>query len=165
MTTVEENDSQAKDACNKFWEYIESETGSHIPMYIRNLLKLNGFNSAMSIKLLDEEDLKEIENMVQTGAIKNVVPNATDLKEYLGPFNDTAEHFSFLRGYKKMLLSISSYVRDKGPENVGKNIKPVTVPEMFINRFKGSRNDSKSVTLTSQSNTQGTVTGSKTTCK
>lgn len=52
------DDKENMDPCNVFWATIENETGSQIPQYIRNVLKYNGFNSAMSLKLLDENDLE-----------------------------------------------------------------------------------------------------------
>lgn len=102
------------DSCDLFWRSIENETGSQIPTYIRNILELNGFNSEMSIKLLEVEDLDEIEKLVQSGTMSTCVPKDFDLSSLYGPFKDSPEKFTFLRGYRKMLLAIAMQIKEKG---------------------------------------------------
>lgn len=108
----------------------------------------------MSIKLLDEEGLNEIEKMVTSGALKNILPPTANLEEYVGPFHEAAQNFCILRGYRKMLLSISNYIRDKGPENIGKTTKATTFHEMFSGRAKNSTK-----TMALKPNQQGYVRG------
>lgn len=118
-------DETKKDPCDSFWEAIEKETGSYIPPYIRNILKYHGFNSAMSIKLLDDGDLDDVELSVRSGIMDNFASKDTSTdnsKEIYGPF-EAKEKFSFLRGFRKVLVAISAYIRDKGSENVGNTMK------------------------------------------
>lgn len=65
MADKEANDKEniKQDACNKFWDAIELETGSEIPLYLRNILQIHGFNCAMSLKLMDEKDIDDIETI------------------------------------------------------------------------------------------------------
>ncbi|KAJ6643044.1 hypothetical protein Bhyg_08000, partial [Pseudolycoriella hygida] len=60
--------NRGQDPCQIFWNNIEDKTGSHLPLYVRNILKYNGFNCAMSMKLLEEDDLIAIEATVKSNA-------------------------------------------------------------------------------------------------
>lgn len=154
--TDKENDKQAskQGACNKFWDAIELETGSEIPLYLRNILKHHGFNCAMSIKLMDEEDLDDIETMVTSGAFQSIFMNDADVTEhFLGPFCKKPDSFRILRGYRKMFMSISNYIREKGPENVAKTHSSTILPAMFSGK---SRISTKRKTST-LSTLQGTI--------
>ncbi|KAJ6639598.1 hypothetical protein Bhyg_12345, partial [Pseudolycoriella hygida] len=70
-------------------------------MYIRNVLCFHGFNSAMSIKLLEDDDLNDIEKSVQSRVMANYASSneaaQSDPKELYGPFASNAS-FCFLRG-------------------------------------------------------------------
>lgn len=55
----------AENGFDQFWNIIESKTGSQIPSYIREILNFHGFNSPMSVALMEEEDLSEIEKAVK----------------------------------------------------------------------------------------------------
>lgn len=163
-STKESNDKEiAKQAskqaaCNQFWDAIELETGSDIPLYLRNILQHHGFNCAMSIKLMDEQDLDDIEIMVTSGAFQGIFMDDADAPElFLGPFSKKPNSFRILRGYRKMFMSISNYIREKGPENVAKTPKTprsTILPEMFSSKSKRS---AKSTTLTSQLSLHGTI--------
>lgn len=118
------DDKENMDPCNVFWATIENETGSQIPQYIRNVLKYNGFNSAMSLKLLEEKDLDEIETIVQSKVFLGLIPSDGNKKEILGPFHDVMDKFIFPRGYRKVLLAISTYIREKGADRFCKAVKP-----------------------------------------
>lgn len=118
MDTTKELSTQAneKDACNEFWDSIQSTTGLIVPSYIRNILKLNGFNSVMSLRFLDEEDLNEIENFVKSGGMLRILPSDANLNDFYGPFLESRTDFQFLRGHRKVLKYVSSFVREKETE-------------------------------------------------
>lgn len=120
------------DECNKFWETIQRETGAQIPIYIRNILMFNVFNSALSIRLLDESDLNDIESLVQSGTMKSLLPEDFDFEKIYGPFHKSVDKFTFLRGHRKSLLAIKDHIQEK----VAKNI--------FANTAPKSKNDSAS---------------------
>lgn len=122
MNTDDEKENQEQKAENKngenafdkFWNSVEENTGSHIPSFIRNVLNLNGFNSPMSIALLDKEDLDEMEKSLKAGHMKPMLP--TNDASFFGPFM-SADQFYFPLGYKKVLLKISDNFRQNGAED------------------------------------------------
>lgn len=114
--------SIADSGFDQFWNTIETKTGSQIPSYIRNILNFHGFNSPMSVALLDEEDLNEIEKAVKSDTTDKT-DEKTESNGCYGPFKSRKD-FYFPRGYRKVLLSISEYIRQKGAENVLLTVKP-----------------------------------------
>lgn len=70
--------------------------------------------------MLEESDLDEIEKLVRSGIFQQILPASTKLEEFYGPFHAAVESFSFLRGFRKVLMNISAYICDKGSENIGK---------------------------------------------
>lgn len=137
-----------KDVSDIFWNTIETKTGANIPSYIRNILNVNGFNNPMSISLLDDEDLNEMEKSIQTERVK--ILNSKNQKAVFGPF-DGHKDFYFLRGYRKALLSISKFIRDKGPENVLCTADPQSnsLQTSLKNRFMSGKGTSKETVLMS----------------
>lgn len=111
----EQSDEHKDNVIDKFWDTIEQKTGSIIPSYIRNVLNLSGFNSPMSVSLLDDVDLMDIEKSIQEGRMKKMIPEND--KTFFGPFF-TSSTFYFPAGYKKVLLKISEYIRLNGSENI-----------------------------------------------
>lgn len=75
----------------------------------------------MSIKLLDDDDLTDMETSVRSGVMASC-GTSERIKELYGPFASN-ESFSFLRGFRKVLLAIAGHIREKGSENVGKTTK------------------------------------------
>lgn len=118
MNVTEEIRIGRKDACNEFWDNIESITDFVVPTYVRNILKLNGFDSAATVQLIDEDDLKQIDNFGKSGGIHRILPTNTDLSDFYGPFLNSKEDFHILQGHRKVLLNISAFIRDKGYKNV-----------------------------------------------
>lgn len=154
-STKEPSDKQAskQNACNKFWDTIELETGSEIPLYLRNILRHHGFNCAMSIELMDEKDLDDIETMVTSGKLQSIFMDDVDseaTEKFLGLFYKKPKEFQILRVYRKMFMSISKYIREKG----SKNVRSTILPEMFNSKSKKA---AKSSASTSQLILQGTI--------
>lgn len=98
MTENEELSGKRKNDYDLFWTGIEKMTGSHIPVYIRDVLNENGYNSPLSLGLLDEEDLIDMESKVRKRSEETIDnPDAHRLTD--APFKSMAE-FYFPRGYK-----------------------------------------------------------------
>lgn len=95
---------------NKFWEVIETKLGCNVPKYIQNILALNGYDTALSIRTITMEDVQYLENYARND-MKNRIPQDADQKDYYGSFVDNPKEFSFLRGHVKLLQEIVSYIK------------------------------------------------------
>lgn len=142
------DDSKNKNDFGTFWNGIETMTGSNIPMYIRDVLNQNGYNSPLSLELLEEEDICDMEAKIRNSVRKTTEKSESDpgAKFIDAPF-ESKEEFYFPKGYRKQLLRIAQWIRERGAENVLLNLRaPVQASSnlCFINK-KGP-----TCTLTSQ---------------
>lgn len=103
---------EIKDACNEFWDYVEDITGFSVPAYLRNILKLNGFDRAETVELIEEEDFTIIDSFAKSGEMQSILPVDANLSDFYGPFINL-KHFRILQGHRKMLLKISVLIREK----------------------------------------------------
>lgn len=115
----DKNDQQ-KEILSVFWDTIEKMTGAIIPIYIREILNIHGFNSPMSVALLDIDDLNEIEKAVRADNMKRSISTSTPTEntEVQRPHELFSTEFCFPRGYRKALIKISELIREKGSENI-----------------------------------------------
>ncbi len=118
-------DTPGTDDYHEFWNNIENITCFVVPTYLRNVLKFHGFDSAMSVKLIDEDDLKAIENFVTSGGMLRTLKSDVDLADFYGPFVESLSDFRILAGHRKVLLGISALIREKELQFFSNDPKPV----------------------------------------
>lgn len=95
-----------------FWDLIQVKMQCEVPIYLRNLLHLNGFSNVVSVKEMDDEDITELENFVKTEKLKSLLPERYNPTDYFGQYAD-ASSFEIPRGTRKMLKEISRYASEK----------------------------------------------------
>lgn len=96
----------------KFWNIIEVKMGCNVPKHIQNILALNGYENAVSIKTLTSEDFNQLQSFARSDMYKRI-PENSDLKDYYGSFYSTPEEFIFLPGYIKLIEEIVSFIKCK----------------------------------------------------
>ncbi|XP_037035919.1 maternal protein tudor-like [Bradysia coprophila] len=92
-----------------FWNLVEAQVRCTIPTYVKNLLRLRGFDNALSVKALTDEDLKSLETFARTKMWMYIPPGAND-KDYYHMFSSDPESFEILPGHVKMLKEIAKQV-------------------------------------------------------
>lgn len=99
---------------NNTFEKLESFFHIKYPNFIKEILKLTGFDSLYGLNTLDETTIKEIEEEVNKsilnndGIIENIVKN-TVYEKKLSEISDE-NPFKFLIGHKSILLNIKKDV-------------------------------------------------------
>ncbi|KAF5282760.1 hypothetical protein FQR65_LT02757 [Abscondita terminalis] len=92
-----------------FWKYIKDTFQVDLPVFIINILKVNGYDNVMALKGFSESDINSIENFA-----KDVLPNIIniedqdEIKKYYGFFSKNYTKFCIPPGIKKSLLNIGS---------------------------------------------------------
>lgn len=103
----------------KFWDLIEVKLGCNVPIYVQNILALNGYENALSIKTLTSEDMEYLRNYARND-MHNRIPEGANLSDYYGPFSERPKEFEFLRGHLKLMeqlvLLINETILSKGHE-------------------------------------------------
>ncbi|KAJ6647511.1 hypothetical protein Bhyg_02734 [Pseudolycoriella hygida] len=114
---------------DKFWNVIEVKMGCNVPKHIQNIVALNGYENAVSIKTITSEDMRSMQIFAQT-TMKDRIPEDSNLEDYYGSFGPTPDKFAFLPGYIKLIEEIVSFIKQKtelnGPEFFA--FKSKTVP-------------------------------------
>lgn len=105
--------------CEKFWDLIEVKFGCSVPRYVQNILALNGYDNALSVKTIGAEDMEYFQKYAREEMHKSVPQNA-DLRDYYGSFYKSKEDFVFLRGHVKLIeqivFLINTTIASKGTE-------------------------------------------------
>ncbi|XP_037035914.1 maternal protein tudor-like isoform X2 [Bradysia coprophila] len=96
-------------ATDDFWNQVEAQVRCTIPTYVKNLLRLRGYDNALSVKALTDEDLKSLETFARTKMWMYIPPGAND-KDYYHMFSSDPESFEILPGHVKMLKEIAKQV-------------------------------------------------------
>lgn len=97
------------DIANKFWELIEKQMGCMIPMYLKNILRLRGFENAASIKTLTGDDYKDLQTFAQTKMAK-FIPSGARLDDYYYIFWKEPDTFEILPGHVRLLDEIVKHI-------------------------------------------------------
>lgn len=104
---------------NKFWEFMEAKCGCNVPKHLQNILALNGYENALSIKTLTSNDLKDLQEYARKDMAKRI-PKDANMEDYYGCFVASPESFVFLPGYIRLIMEIVSIINLKsetdGPE-------------------------------------------------
>lgn len=106
-----------------FWDLLESKFGCTVPTYIQNILSMNGYDNALSIKTITSEDITFFENFAKSEKMANMIPKDANLADFYGTFTTSTKDFCFLRGHVKLLEEmvklINSTIASKGAEVFG----------------------------------------------
>ncbi|KAK3929643.1 Exodeoxyribonuclease 7 small subunit [Frankliniella fusca] len=122
---------------NKMWVEIMEAMRTMIDDHIIRLLHMCGFKTYAALKQFEEEDFKEIETFVRSGSLEERVPDAQELKLYLGSAT-SAKSFAFFSGEKKLVRQVVEYVNKNHTEKDKPLGKSVTMHPLFK---KNSAND------------------------
>lgn len=123
-----ETDKELVDEAIEFWKLIERTIGCTVPLYLKNLLRSQGFDNILAIKNIDQDDIEFLEKFARTEAYVDSKAKDVDLEKYLGNFRNSQSNFQILRGHKKMLAEIvmrisAESLKGTFSSNI-KNVKP-----------------------------------------
>ncbi|KAJ6642670.1 hypothetical protein Bhyg_07623 [Pseudolycoriella hygida] len=131
---------------DKFWNVIEVKMGCNVPKHIQNILALNGYENAVSIKTITSEDMRSIQIFAQT-TMKDRIPEDSNLEDYYGSFGLTPDKFAFLPGYIKLIEEIVSFIK-RASRTVMHTTKTSSSTSIALNRMtSATSNPSTSIAL------------------
>lgn len=96
-------------ASDNFWKLLESQMDCSVPLYIKNILRLRGFDNALSVRTLTVKDIDSLETFARTKMSKYIASGA-DLKDYYHIFSKEPESFEILPGHIRLLNEIVRHV-------------------------------------------------------
>lgn len=113
---------------NKFWPKLEALSGVEIPVYIKNILRLNSFDNYLSFCSLNLEMLSELETFVKEDML-DLIEDDCNLQNYFGIYHKNPTKFRFLMGDKALLIRLVALVNDKLDLDYWNPPPPVKKPE------------------------------------
>lgn len=105
-----DRDTKSDEENSIFWQIVNQNY--ELPVYIKNIIKINYLNAPLVFKTVNETTLNELENFVQNGMIDILEPGA-DLKLYFGPYYQNPDKFRFLIGIRSSLLRLATVFLEK----------------------------------------------------
>lgn len=90
------------------WAKLEQYIGFEVPICLKILLWKSGFDSMFSVNQLCENNIKEMENFIQTNRtqILTLLNEANDMREY-----ENQKKFQFLPGHRNILLDLPECIK------------------------------------------------------
>ncbi len=92
---------------NDFLDKLEHYVDFHIPKPIKNALKLNCYDSAISLSKFDERSTGEMEMFMRNNFNIKMIPQDEDVADYLGIFKDSQTSFIFLSGQTRLIKTLA----------------------------------------------------------
>lgn len=107
------NESQPIQAqmVNHFWSLIESYTGTFVPIYIKNIMRLNNLDNPLAFKSITDDVLAEVEAFARTEMIRFVEPHL--MGDYYSHFADSPTQFKFMIGDKVLIKELVNFVKSQ----------------------------------------------------
>lgn len=107
-----------------FWDIISNGLPAvHIPIYIKNILALSGFDSIPVLRKFDSERFKKLEDFVRNKMrvlIESPLETDEDIKNYYHLYYKIPKQFEIVEGHKELIMEISRFV-DSCIKNNGSN--------------------------------------------
>lgn len=102
------------DDSNKFWSVIETKMGCIVPNYVRNILRLRGFDDAVSVSKITKDDIEALKHFAKNSMNDMIPSNANRLDYYfLAVYEKNPEAFEIAPGHVKLLESIIDFIKEK----------------------------------------------------
>lgn len=122
------------------WARIERVCGA-VPIYLKNLLKMCGYEQESSLRNLNDDDFVDMERFAREELI-HLVPLT---QFYFHIFcNDPAREFRLVPGHRKLLLQMSAYLNYTTAANELQRMEPVHNGTSNSNGSNGSNHISSS---------------------
>lgn len=104
-----QNQNTLDQPTGKFWNFIEKNMGCVIPKYLKNILKLCGFDNAQSIKTLTDSDFSHLVTFAKV-KMNKFIPVGSDPQDYYHIFSKNPEDFEILFGHVRLLEQLVKYI-------------------------------------------------------
>ncbi|XP_037035616.1 uncharacterized protein LOC119073857 isoform X2 [Bradysia coprophila] len=105
-------DKKTSEKFDEIWAYIESELKTPVPTYFKYILSYCGFNNAVSIASIDDDDISHFVKEVRKGNVSKYFRPLIGDRDVLEGSTQTVENFEFTRGHLKYLKHIVMFLKE-----------------------------------------------------
>lgn len=95
--------------CNgdEFFKNIEKYLGCQIPINIKNVLKVNVYDNAYAMSILNDNQYKEMEEFIRCDFNSDMLGENQTAADFLGIYEKNRAKFKFVSGEKALMKNIS----------------------------------------------------------
>lgn len=142
--------------CNgdDFFNTLEIILKTSISPFLKNIMKMSGFDNALAFTKLEDSFLTEIEEFMRNEFSVEMVTSDDTIENYLGIYQKNQEKFKLMCGHKTLLNAIKQTCQDKYQcaKFVDQETSQLSDPYSSLFRKIGAQmitvyNDAKKVTL------------------
>jgi len=94
------------------WHIIEKGIGQKVPVYLRNIMRLEGYDSAVTIEKMSTDTVKELELFARTEMLK-FIKESEKHSDYFDKYHICPSEFRISAGHKILLSEIQKFVTNK----------------------------------------------------
>lgn len=95
-----------------FWMMLNQKTGRTMPTYLKNALRMNGFDDCYSIQLITNDDIDFLENFIKN-EVEIYIKSTDNKRDFYNEFHDKIHLFKIVRGHRMKLLELAKFVKEK----------------------------------------------------
>lgn len=99
----------------KFWHNFEKFVGDRYPKFINEILFKAGFDNKLSLKLIDEKTIGDLEKFIEKN--RYLLKNTSYEKNTQENINPSIDHFKFSLGHRLLITSIPEHLKKFDEEN------------------------------------------------
>lgn len=96
----------------EIWSFIEQKIQTPVPPYFKYVLQYCGYENAVSISSIDNDDVDDFVAEVRSGKVTEYFQTKLGDKDVLEGSNKNMENFDFSRGHRKFLMYIASFLKE-----------------------------------------------------
>lgn len=109
QTKTQEEDQTATAT---MWHIIETGIGLKVPVYLKNIMRLEGYNTTIAIQRLSVDNIKELELFGRTEMLK-FIKKGEKHSDYFDKYHICPSEFHIPTGHKVLLSEIQKFVTNK----------------------------------------------------
>lgn len=109
----------------EFFNALEKSVEIRMPLQLKNILKLNCYDSAVALSRFDDNSVREVEQFMRNGLTATMLKKNESLSDYLGIFSHDQTKFKILSGLKSTIKVISEHCSALYPPQVSDNVLPL----------------------------------------
>lgn len=98
------------DLTERFWMFIEKSMGCVVPMYVKHILHIRGYDNAVTVGSLTAADLKQIQEFVKN-KLERTPPENIDKRKFYHQYHEKSDPFEILPGHVKLIEKIISFIK------------------------------------------------------
>lgn len=94
------------------WHIIETGIGQKVPVYLKNIMRLEGYDTTITIQKMSADNIKELELFGRTEMLK-FIKEGEKHNDYFDKYHICPSEFRIPTGHKVLLSEIQKFVANK----------------------------------------------------